>query len=103
MVNGNVPSAENIAGRDARHLLKHIFPRQFGLKNPFEDRRHPSISGDVIDKDEEIKMRGNVKTPKRLKPVLSIIEQLIKKHWICNYRGIRSMVCPSKVPMTLLM
>ncbi|KIJ31343.1 hypothetical protein M422DRAFT_186138 [Sphaerobolus stellatus SS14] len=96
-----VPSKENIQGRDARHVLKHIFPRQFGLSNPFtaqsEKAFGPLLLPDFTDRDQEIKVKGNVKTPPRLKPALELIERLIKRHWACNYRGLRGLVCSSKV------
>jgi hypothetical protein len=60
LANGDVPSKENIAGRDARHVLKYIFPRQFGLKHPFDATQDPSSNGfkfeDYADREEEIKV-----------------------------------------------
>ncbi|KAF8515533.1 hypothetical protein JB92DRAFT_2670134, partial [Gautieria morchelliformis] len=85
---------------DARHVLKHIFPRQFGLRNPFDTMQNKSRTGfmfeDYTVREHEIQMKGNVKTPKRLKPVLDLVHRLIKKHWACNYRATCSVVCPSK-------
>ncbi|KAF8526333.1 hypothetical protein BU17DRAFT_40763, partial [Hysterangium stoloniferum] len=85
---------------DARHVLKHIFPRQFGLRNPFtlvSCQSHTKRLEDYMNRDEEIQARGNVKTPPRLKPALQLVEKIIKRHWTCSYRGIRSQTCPSKV------
>ena len=36
LTSGAVPSKDHILGRDTRHVLKHIFPRQFGLRHPFD-------------------------------------------------------------------
>lgn len=124
LANGDVPSKDNIAGRDERHVLKHIFPRQFGLRHPFDATHDRPGTGfkfeDYSVREQEIqvgilcfvgpigewyigKVKGNVKTPKRLKTVLDLVQQLIKKHWACNYRAIRSTVCPSKVFMVTIL
>ncbi|GJJ08683.1 hypothetical protein Clacol_002902 [Clathrus columnatus] len=53
-----IPSRENIVGRDVRHVLKHIFPRQFGLKSVFDASRDRSKVTDIrIDMDFEISVR----------------------------------------------
>lgn len=51
-----IPSKENILGRDTRHVLKHIFPRQFGLKSVFEIYPNLANSAD-IDLNTEISVR----------------------------------------------
>jgi len=41
--------------------------------------------------------KGPVKTPKRLKPVLPLLEKMIWRHAKCGYKPLRDKVCPSKV------
>lgn len=60
LANGDVPSRGNIAGRDARHVLKHIFPRQFGLRHPFDSTHDFSGNGfkfeDYTVREQEIQV-----------------------------------------------
>ena len=100
----------------ARHLAKYIFPRQFGLSNPFTvDLTVFSVHRlpDYFDREQSIKVYsitdsmflflrfaqalGSVKTPKRLKTVLHRLEQLIWHHGKCGYKPLLQRLCPSKV------
>ncbi|TFK45863.1 hypothetical protein OE88DRAFT_1639337 [Heliocybe sulcata] len=88
---------------DARHLAKYILPRQYGLTSPFSSSTGcKQLSSEIPDfnsRECEIKMRGSMKTPKRVKTALPLLEQLIWKHVKCRYKGLCDAVCPSKLSM----
>ncbi|BGP16855.1 Telomerase reverse transcriptase [Rhodosporidiobolus nylandii] len=65
----------------ARHLAKYIFPRQFGMHNPFT----------------RAKKHGSIKTPTRLKPALELLGKLAVLGNRCNYRKLLDRSCPSKM------
>ncbi|KAI0359808.1 hypothetical protein OH77DRAFT_1493323 [Trametes cingulata] len=84
----------------ARHLAKYVFPRQYGLSNPFVSPSHRTSYArqpDYLDREHEIKMKGSCKTPKRLKGVLSDLEKMIWRHHKCRYKSLLDITCPSKV------
>ncbi|KAG9006699.1 hypothetical protein FRB93_008431 [Tulasnella sp. JGI-2019a] len=83
----------------ARHLSKYIFPRQYGLSNVFTAERdpksrHPFPSYD--DREDDILIMGACKTPKRVKPCLSLIEQLVRYHQRTPYPKLCNFICPTK-------
>ncbi|KAK4054671.1 Telomerase reverse transcriptase [Microbotryomycetes sp. JL221] len=83
----------------ARHVSKYIFPRQFGLHNPFTEKKVNArfdILPDYDDRDNDIKSMGTVKTPERLKRVLPLISRLILLHNRCNFRKLLDKLAPSK-------
>jgi hypothetical protein len=43
------------------------------------------------------KAQGSRKTPKRLKPVLKLLDTMIWRHGKCAYKALRDKVCPTKV------
>lgn len=46
--------------RDARHISKYVFPRQYGLQNPFNalvERCYSTRFPDYTDRENEIKVR----------------------------------------------
>ncbi|KAJ8494766.1 hypothetical protein ONZ51_g2140 [Trametes cubensis] len=85
----------------ARHLAKYVFPRQYSLKNPFDSPgSHRSSLGmppDYLDREQEIKLKGSCKTPKRLKAVLDSLDKMIWRHHKCRYKALLDLSCPSKV------
>ncbi|TCD64911.1 hypothetical protein EIP91_003447 [Steccherinum ochraceum] len=84
----------------SRHLAKYVFPRQFGLANPFVvDFSVFSVHKlpDYSDREKAITALGPVKTPQRIKAALPLLEQLIWHHSKCGYKPILQRVCPSKV------
>ncbi|KAI0326933.1 hypothetical protein GY45DRAFT_1348049 [Cubamyces sp. BRFM 1775] len=85
----------------ARHLSKYVFPRQYGLKNPFDSpgshRSNYGMPPDYLDREQEIKLKGSCKTPKRLKTVLDSLEKMIWRHHKCRYKALLNLSCPSKV------
>ncbi|CAL1716650.1 unnamed protein product [Somion occarium] len=85
---------------NARHLAKYVFPTQYELPNPFtvdrtcfQGHRLPNY----FDREDQIKAKGSCKTPKRLKPVLPILEKLIWRHGKCGYKPLLNKICPSKL------
>ncbi|KAG6862537.1 hypothetical protein C0995_000085 [Termitomyces sp. Mi166 len=89
--------------QDARHLSKYVFPRQYGLDNPFfvsHLRKYAFNTPDYTDRETEIKSLGSCKTPKRLKEILLLLESMIWRHKKCGYTPLRDKVCPSKLKST---
>ena len=104
----------------ARHILRYIFPRQYGLSNPFKFNCPGSAHEyrDFMDREDEIKVRiqnlsplfscqknyqramklsKNANTPKRLKDIVPIIDKMIWRHLKCPYKLLFNKFCPSKV------
>lgn len=110
----------------ARHLVKYMFPRQYGLDSVFDvknissegvsrgqffnrhnfldreldlDVRNLTSKGCCLDDwlAKSSQSRGPIKTPKRLKNVIEIVEQIYHRHTRCGYRALLNKVCPSKV------
>ncbi|GAA6042852.1 hypothetical protein JCM8097_007190 [Rhodosporidiobolus ruineniae] len=94
------PASKTHAEAPARHLAKYIFPRQFGLHNPFtvpKPRSSFEVIPDYLDREVEIKKLGAVKTPARLKPALESLTRLAILSQRCNYRKLLDRHCPSKM------
>lgn len=104
----NLDPAEEI--EQSRHVAKYMFPRQHGLESPFrmstihkDTHRFP----DYLDREAEIKGKFEAakyhkppktwKTPRRLKEILPLIDQLAWRHYKCRYALLRDHACPSKV------
>ncbi|GAA6017946.1 hypothetical protein JCM10207_002715 [Rhodosporidiobolus poonsookiae] len=84
----------------ARHLAKYIFPRQFGLHNPFtfpKPRSSFEVIPDYLDRELDIKKHGSIKTPTRLKPALNLLSKLAVLSQRCNYRKTLDSSCPTKI------
>lgn len=87
----------------ARHILRYIFPRQHGLSHPFK----LTSLGDTyeyknyMDREDEIeraiRLSKNANTPKRLKNIVPIIDQMVWRHLKCPYKLFFDKFCPSKV------
>ncbi|KZP22725.1 hypothetical protein FIBSPDRAFT_910389 [Athelia psychrophila] len=91
-----------VQAEHARHLAKYVFPRQYGLSSVFHVSAPQSKFVAVpiphfSDREKEIKAKGSVKTPKRLKETLSLLEKLIWRHGKCAYKALRDKSCSSKV------
>ncbi|OSX57793.1 hypothetical protein POSPLADRAFT_1155955, partial [Postia placenta MAD-698-R-SB12] len=86
---------------DVRHLSKYVFPRQYGLASPFVSSERPVFqpqkAPDYLEREVEIQKKGPCKTPKRLKPILDLLDKVIWKHGKCRYKSLLDMACPSKV------
>ncbi|EMD33992.1 hypothetical protein CERSUDRAFT_26993, partial [Gelatoporia subvermispora B] len=95
---------------NTRHLSKYIFPRQYELSSPFyatARSRYDAVNlPDYSDRESEIKVHNissnrlsiicSCKTPKRLRPVLPILDKLISMHGKCHYKALLDTACPSK-------
>ncbi|KAF8344291.1 uncharacterized protein EI90DRAFT_3029093, partial [Cantharellus anzutake] len=85
--------------RHGRHLLMHIFPRQYGLRSVFSVntvRDAPTWRMKEINIKTWSGKRGKRATPHRLKVVLPLAVVLLRRHSQCSYTRILSKVCPSK-------
>jgi hypothetical protein len=115
-------SSSPSAHAPARHLAKYLFPRQFCLHNVFTSpkaQNNYEVLPDYDDRELDIKVSllarggrgeiglvltrqrfrqklGPVKTPKRLKGVLDLLERMIKLHSRCKPRKLLDRHCPSK-------
>ncbi|KAI0280790.1 hypothetical protein BGY98DRAFT_1060348, partial [Russula aff. rugulosa BPL654] len=82
---------------DARHLSKYVFPREYGLATVFASANKAHKYSDFADREDEIKKARPLKTPKRVKSALDLLDKIIKKHGRCSYKVLRNITCPSKV------
>ncbi|KAH9846656.1 hypothetical protein C2E23DRAFT_872250 [Lenzites betulinus] len=74
----------------ARNLAKYVFPRQYGLTNPFTSCKNGYL-------------KGPCKTPKRLKDSIGTLEKMIWRHYKCRYKSLLDLACPSKVQSSLFL
>ncbi|GJE88721.1 telomerase reverse transcriptase [Phanerochaete sordida] len=84
----------------ARHTAKYIFPRQYGLPNPFVAQtqgREATYNVSDADREAQIKALGPCKTPKRLKDAVVLVERTIWRHSKCGYKALLDKMCPTKL------
>ena len=90
-------------GAHTKHILKYIFPRQFGLHNPFTystDRRETTHAfKDYTDREAEIATAPkdrDLKVYKRLGPkLLPLIVKMQKLHKQCSFHALINHYCSS--------
>ena len=98
------PAHASVLGRRTRHLLKYIFPLQFGIASPF----NPSSDSDktfgrarpvnFTDREVDIKRLGKSKTPPRLKgDIEKLTTRMIGLVSKCKVKVLLERWCPSKV------
>ncbi|KAI0303742.1 hypothetical protein B0F90DRAFT_1626474, partial [Multifurca ochricompacta] len=82
-----------------RHLSKYVFPREYGLATAFSTASKVHKYSNFADREDEIKVRKlpASKTPKRVKPTLNLLEQMIWRHGKCSYNALRDMTSSSKL------
>lgn len=84
-------------------MLKHIFPRAFGLQNPFEITRDTPkgfYNTRFDEREDEIKNFGAMKTPRRLRGAArKMIAQVLGSHEKYDYKLALNKTCPSRVRM----
>ena len=92
----------NFVARRTRHILKHVFPRQYGLHNVFTSPRDTRITtqplNDYTIREPEIRSRGHVRTPNRLRAVMKLVAAIAKRHDRMDYRRALDRCCPSRLP-----
>lgn len=99
------------------HLMKYIFPRQFGLQSVFTDRNeHADQFNSLKSREKEIseleKFRqqthagpdkpGNAseKLPKRLRgQTVGLVHKLRVRHTRCSYGELLNYYCPTEVSL----
>ncbi|CAG8439136.1 12769_t:CDS:10 [Funneliformis mosseae] len=78
-------------------VTRHIFPRQFGLRNAFinegasspDSLHHIYINRKLNDSHYEI--------PDRLQHILPYVDRIIKHHKLCHYKNLLDQNCPIQV------
>ncbi|KAK7050869.1 Telomerase reverse transcriptase [Paramarasmius palmivorus] len=93
---------------NSRRLAKYVFPRQYGIPSAFHffkfSEREAYQVPDFVNRDKDIEKlassggpKQRIKTPKRLKQVLPILDKLIWRHGKCKYKLLLDGSCPSKM------
>ncbi|KAH8924089.1 hypothetical protein BT69DRAFT_1218154, partial [Atractiella rhizophila] len=82
-----------------RHLSKYMFPRAYGLRSCFDTKDElKGLSGIKFDeREKEIKALGALKTPKKIKSVIRLIEEVIRNHSRVDYRRLLDQHCPRRL------
>ena len=108
----------NPAKRDHTvHIMKYIFPRQYGLHNVFTSRTDSKETTqpfkDYTLREEEIEQKDHTRQtaglstthlPKRLRGVcFALIQRLQRLHDRCSYSQVLAHHCPSSVSQVLLL
>ncbi|EEB97795.1 hypothetical protein MPER_02816, partial [Moniliophthora perniciosa FA553] len=90
---------------NARRLAKYIFPRQYGLPSAFHffkfSEREAYQVPDFVNRDQDIEKLASdrnhkIRTPKRLRQVLPMLDKLAWRHRKCKYKLLLDGSCPSK-------
>ncbi|KAI2147442.1 Telomerase reverse transcriptase [Ophidiomyces ophidiicola] len=90
--------------RHTLHVMKYIFPRQFGLHNVFTSAVDPKTTvqpfKDYTLREDEIAAQQNPnKLPKRLRGLpLRLVQKLQKRHQRCSYVELLKYYCPIQGP-----
>ena len=88
------------------HIMKHVFPRQFGLHNVFtstvdpRETTHPFQDYTMRDREisAAIRLKKSSKVPKRLRgPALDLIRKIRKTHANLSYTELLRHYCPFDV------
>ena len=95
--------SDNNDENHAKHILKYIFPRQFGLHNVFThvtDRRETSHAfKDYTDRENEIAISPKNRDDKAYQRlgtrVLSLVSKMQKLHKLCSYHELINYYCSS--------
>uniref|UniRef100_A0A0W0FMP3 Telomerase reverse transcriptase n=1 Tax=Moniliophthora roreri TaxID=221103 RepID=A0A0W0FMP3_MONRR len=96
---------------NARRLAKYIFPRQYGLPNAFHffkfSEREAYQVPDFVNRDQDIEKLASdrnhrIRTPKRLRQVLPMLDKLAWRHRKCKYKLLLDGSCPSKIKKSIL-
>lgn len=81
----------------ARYLSKHIWSKEYNIS---VEGRTPKQR--AIALDNAISSQGMIGTPKRLRGVLPLLEEIISNHRKLDYASLRQRCCPSAVSSSRL-
>ncbi|SPO40058.1 uncharacterized protein PSFLO_05540 [Pseudozyma flocculosa] len=99
---GDPKPDQTFAAKRARHVLKYIFPRQFGLDNVFTTPKDSRVTSqplnDYTTRETELRSRGPAKTPNRLRQALPLVALMIRRHDKLDYKKLLDRCCPSRLP-----
>jgi len=99
------------------HIMKYIFPRQFGLHNVFTSRtdskettqpfKNYTLREEEIEQKDHIRHTAGLSTvhlPKRLRGVcFTLMQKLQRLHDRCSYSQLLAHHCPSSVSRVMLL
>ncbi|CAD6892531.1 unnamed protein product [Tilletia caries] len=85
-----------------RHILKYMFPRQFGLHNVFTSVVDRNLTTqafpDYTMREAEIRLRGRCKTPKRVMTVRGLVKTMLRRIDAFDFKRTLDRCCPSRIP-----
>ncbi|KAF3481825.1 telomerase reverse transcriptase [Arthroderma uncinatum] len=86
------------------HVMKHIFPRQFGLHNVFTATVNWAETDmpfkDYTFREKEIDLKPGDKIPRRLRgKLVELVQKLQKRHSRCSYVELLRHYCPKRTVM----
>ncbi|KAN0060374.1 hypothetical protein ACQY0O_007703 [Thecaphora frezii] len=93
---------QTFPAKRVRHILKYVFPRQFGLHNVFTTPKDARLTtqplNDYTNRDAELRSLGRIRTPNRLRPVQKLIAIMVRRHDGLDYKQLLDRCCPSRLP-----
>ncbi|CAG8484347.1 6424_t:CDS:10 [Paraglomus brasilianum] len=85
----------------ATHVMRYIFPKQFGMPNVFDTVHQKGIVvnalGNTFYREADIMIAGEKPVPKHLVHIGKDIEKIINSHKSCPYPAFYDQCCPKKV------
>ncbi|KAE8225352.1 hypothetical protein CF319_g1893 [Tilletia indica] len=95
-------AAERQLGLRVRHILKYMFPRQYGLHNVFTSVVDRNLTTqafpDYTMREAEIRLRGRCKTPKRVMTVRGLVKTMLRRIDNFDFKRTLDRCCPSRIP-----
>lgn len=89
----------------ARLLSKHIWPREYGLKNVFCNKtvqdgpqKEHEMRMSLSSREEELRIQGKLQTPSRLLNCNKLLKLMILNHDRFDYRRALELCCPTSLP-----
>jgi len=99
------PDHHTLLEARARLLCKHIWPREHGLKHVFCNKniqngtkQEYEMRMSLSSREEELRIRGKIRTPKRLLNCKKLLKLIILKHDRFDYRRALELCCPTSLP-----
>ncbi|CAG8450550.1 5243_t:CDS:10 [Paraglomus occultum] len=88
-------------GYGAAHVMRYIFPKQFGMPNVFDTVHQKGMVvnalGNTFYREADIMIAGEKPVPKHLVHIGKDIEKIINSHKNCPYPAFYDQCCPKKV------